>query len=158
VPADREVARQRRDAVTVVHRAFVGRGLGGVDTTFLELIIPHQPAAQARAALACAAGWLSLEYRMMKRAIFALFLAIFSIGPAAAQTKRPITVEDLWKVQRLGKPAISPNGKWVAVEVTSYSMEDNSSTSDLWLFSTDGKTRRQLTTFKGKNSGPAWSP
>src|SRR5262249_33721713 len=67
-------------------------------------------------------------------------------------------VEDFWKVQRLGKPAISPNGKWVAVEVTSYSMEDNSSTSDLWLFSTDGKTRRQLTTFKGKNSGPAWSP
>jgi dipeptidyl aminopeptidase/acylaminoacyl peptidase len=37
-------------------------------------------------------------------------------------------------------------------------MDENSSDSELWLFSTDGKTRRQLTTFKGTDSGPAWSP
>src|SRR5438128_2134937 len=74
------------------------------------------------------------------------------------EAKRPITVEDLWKVKRLGKPSISPDGKWVAVEVTSYDMEKNDSTSQVWLLSTDGKTQKQLTTFKGKNSGPVWSP
>src|SRR5207244_8303089 len=95
---------------------------------------------------------------MLKRLLFAVLVAFVSIDAAAAQTKRPITVEDMWKVQRLGKPAISPDGKWVAAEVTTYSMEDNDSHSDLWLFSTDGKVRRQLTTWKGKNSGPAWSP
>jgi dipeptidyl aminopeptidase/acylaminoacyl peptidase len=90
--------------------------------------------------------------------LVALVVIVAWVAPAAAQSKRPITVEDLWNVQRLGKPAISPDGKWVAVEVTKYSMDDNDSSSDLWLFSTDGKSKRQLTTFKGKNSGPAWSP
>lgn len=96
---------------------------------------------------------------MCRRFSYAILIAVVVASVAPAQiAKRPITVEDLWKVQRLGKPAISPDGKWVAVEVTTYSMENNDSTSDLWNFSTDGKTRRQLTTFKGKNSGPAWSP
>ncbi len=71
--------------------------------------------------------------------------------------KHPLSLEEVWKVQRLGKPALSPDGKWVAVEVTSYSMDENNSTSELWLLATDGKTQRQLTNFKGKNSGPAWS-
>src|SRR5262245_33635758 len=95
---------------------------------------------------------------MLKRSLFALLIGCVLVDVVAAQSKRPITVEDLWKVQRLGKPAISPDGKWVAVEVTTYSMDDNSSDSDLWLFSTDGKVRGQLTTSKGKDSGPAWSP
>lgn len=95
---------------------------------------------------------------MLKRSLLALWISILFADVAAAQSKRPITVEDLWKVQRLGKPAISPDGKWVAVEVTTFSMEENNSDSDLWLFSTDGKIKRQLTTSKGKDSGPAWSP
>jgi dipeptidyl aminopeptidase/acylaminoacyl peptidase len=80
--------------------------------------------------------------------------------PAAAQPgkQRPLTVEDLWKVQRPGKPALSPDGQWVAVEVTTYSMEDNDSTSELWLLSTDGKTQKQLTARGGKVSSPVWSP
>ena len=72
--------------------------------------------------------------------------------------RHPITLEDVWKVKRLGKPAISPDGRWVVVEVTAYKMEDNSSSSDLWLIAADGKTRKQLTTFKGANASPTWSP
>lgn len=95
----------------------------------------------------------------MKLWKLALLLAFVTPVSAGAQTpKHPLTLEEIWKVQRLGKPALSLDGKWVAVEVTTYSMEDNNSTSALWLLSTDGKVHRQLTTFKGKNSGPAWSP
>src|SRR4029077_10908885 len=91
--------------------------------------------------------------------LLVLVLGLIPVADARAQPpKRPLTIDDLWKVQRLGKPALAPDGKWVAVEVTSYSMEDNDSTSAIWLLSTDGKTHRQLTTFKGKNSGPVWSP
>jgi dipeptidyl aminopeptidase/acylaminoacyl peptidase len=88
-----------------------------------------------------------------------LVLALFPAAYVCAQPPtHPLTIDDLWKVQRLGKPAMAPDGKWVAVELTSYSMESNDSTSAIWLLSTDGKTQRQLTTFKGKNSGPVWSP
>ncbi|MCI0737507.1 MAG: S9 family peptidase [Gemmataceae bacterium] len=97
--------------------------------------------------------------RRFNLCIVALFLCLPSAHTQEKNAaKRPISVEDLWKVQRVGKPAISPDGKWVAVEVTTFSMEENNSTSNLWLLSTDGKTQRQLTNFKGKNSGPVWSP
>jgi dipeptidyl aminopeptidase/acylaminoacyl peptidase len=86
---------------------------------------------------------------------FALFV---SIVPARSQEKRPITFDDLWKVQRVGRPAVSPDGKWVVVELTTYSLDDDSSTSNLWLLATDGSEQKQLTRFKGKNTGPIWSP
>src|SRR5258707_1050785 len=94
------------------------------------------------------------------RPILACFFGLLSLAPVQAQPtiRRPITVEDLWKVDRLGKPAVSPDGEWAVTEVTRYRMEDNGSSSELWLLSTDGKTQRQLTHSKGTNSGPAWSP
>ena len=92
-------------------------------------------------------------YRLLVSACVLLvsFTPLHAGGKAA---KRPITLEDLWKVQRLGKPAISPDGEWVAVEVTTFSMDDNTSTSDLWLLSTDGKTQKQLTSRQGKRHRP----
>jgi dipeptidyl aminopeptidase/acylaminoacyl peptidase len=78
-------------------------------------------------------------------------------GPPQAP-RHPLTVEDLWAVQRVGRPALSPDGKWVVVEVTTYRMEDNDSTSQLWLLSTDGRTQKALPKAKASNSGPCWSP
>jgi dipeptidyl aminopeptidase/acylaminoacyl peptidase len=88
-------------------------------------------------------------------------LVVFFAGAVAGQDiparKRPLTAEDLWKVKRPGAPAVSPDGKWVAVEVTSYNIENDERTSDIWLLATDGKTQKRLTD-KGTNSDPAWSP
>lgn len=53
---------------------------------------------------------------------------------------------------------MAPDGKWVAVEVTSFDMDKNESTSDVWLLATDGSMQKQLTRLPGKNSGPRWSP
>lgn len=95
----------------------------------------------------------------MTRVLAALACVCLFLAPISAQEKkRPLTVEDIWKVHRVGQPSISPDGKWVAVEVSRYNMEDNSSTSDIWLLSSDGKTQKPLTAFKGKDSNPLWSP
>jgi dipeptidyl aminopeptidase/acylaminoacyl peptidase len=95
----------------------------------------------------------------------ALFLGFVGAMSAAEPVKRPMTVEDLWKVQRVGPPTISPDGKWCAVEVTKYDIDKNDSNSQIWLLSTDGKTQKQLTSYqpeaqaKGiRNSNPKWSP
>jgi dipeptidyl aminopeptidase/acylaminoacyl peptidase len=69
-----------------------------------------------------------------------------------------MTVADLWKLKRVGPPSVSPDGKWVAVEVASFSTEKDDSTAQIWLLSTDGKEQRQLTNSPGKNGGPKWSP
>ncbi|MEI7687827.1 MAG: S9 family peptidase [Planctomycetota bacterium] len=86
----------------------------------------------------------------------ALLVAVCFVLPVQAQT-RPMAFEDLWKLERVGKPAISPDGAWVVVEAAQFDLDADSSTSNLWLLSTDGKRQKQLTNTKGKNSGPAWS-
>lgn len=88
---------------------------------------------------------------------FACLLLLIATPALAQPPRRPITFEDVWAVTRVGKPAISPDGKWVVVEAVAYDLESDSSTSNLWLLSTDGKTQKQLTNFQGKNSAPAWS-
>jgi dipeptidyl aminopeptidase/acylaminoacyl peptidase len=81
-----------------------------------------------------------------------------AFGDAPASGKRPLTAEDLWKLKRYGAPALSPDGKWTAVEVISWDIDKDESSSNLWLLSTDGKTQKQLTNTQGRNSGPKWSP
>jgi len=56
--------------------------------------------------------------------------------------KKPITVEDLWKLERIGSPSLSPDGAQAVAAVTRYSMDDNKSMSSLWLLSTLGGAPR----------------
>jgi dipeptidyl aminopeptidase/acylaminoacyl peptidase len=69
-----------------------------------------------------------------------------------------LTVEHLWQCERIGTPSVSPDGKWVVVDQTTYSMDTNESATQLWMYSTDGKTRKQLTSAGKKNTAPQWSP
>ena len=71
---------------------------------------------------------------------------------------KPITVEDLWKLERLGNPSLSPDGARAVAAVTRYSMDDNTSASGLWLMSTRGGKPRALTQCGDKDGQPRWSP
>ena len=72
--------------------------------------------------------------------------------------KTPITVDDLWKMERVGAPSVSPDGAQVAVAVSRHSMEDNTSRSTLWLLSTLGGRPRALTHCGDKDGQPRFSP
>ena len=52
--------------------------------------------------------------------------------------RRPITPEDLWAMERVSDPKLSPDGRWVAFSVSRYSVEENNSDSDLWVVPADG--------------------
>lgn len=75
-----------------------------------------------------------------------------------SKDKQPLTVEDLWALQRLGAPSLSPDGTQAVAAVSSHSMEDNKSSSALWLFSTLGGQPQLLTTGGEKDGNPRWSP
>jgi dipeptidyl aminopeptidase/acylaminoacyl peptidase len=77
---------------------------------------------------------------------------------ATKTNKKLVTVEDLWACERIGGATISPDGKWAVADVATYSMETNERASALWLFSTDGKTRKRLTQAGKKDAAPTWSP
>jgi dipeptidyl aminopeptidase/acylaminoacyl peptidase len=76
-----------------------------------------------------------------------------------AGSKPPLTHEALWLMERVGSPAVSPDGKWVAFTVTEPSYDDKKEVVDLWIVPTDGSAKpRRLTSTKAAESGPAWSP
>jgi dipeptidyl aminopeptidase/acylaminoacyl peptidase len=72
--------------------------------------------------------------------------------------KRPLDVDTLWKLQRLGSVDASPDGAQAVVAVTDHSMHDNASHSALWLLSTLGGAPRRLTHCGDKDGQPAFSP
>lgn len=72
--------------------------------------------------------------------------------------KKPITIEDLWQIERLGTPSLSPDGAQVVLGVSRHGMADNSTASALWLLSTLGGAPRQLTQCGDKDGQPQFSP
>ena len=69
-----------------------------------------------------------------------------------------ITAIDLWKIRRPGSPTLSPDGTQACVALTSYDMDENKGTTNLWLLSTFGGEPRELTRCGEKDGQPQWSP
>ena len=88
------------------------------------------------------------------------FVLVTSVDMAAdaAEKKRAMSLDDMFKFKRLSDPQLSPDGKWVVYVVATIDLAGNKSSSNLWLASSDGSERRQLTTTEKKDSHPRWSP
>jgi len=71
--------------------------------------------------------------------------------------KKPLSIENLWAIKRIGSPTSSPDGSMACAAVTIYDMEKNEGRTELWLFPADGGRARRLTA-GDKDSEPAWSP
>ncbi len=75
-----------------------------------------------------------------------------------AHKKKPLTVLDLWKLERPAQPTLSPDGAQACVSVTSYDMAENKARASLWLLSAFGGEPRRLTSAGEKDGEPRWSP
>jgi len=97
----------------------------------------------------------------MRVALAACSLVALSLAaPALAQeAKAPLSAEAMWKLQRLGTPSLSPDGRTAVVPVTRYDMAKDKGMTDLYLIPTDGRgAARQLTTDAASDSQASWSP
>jgi len=72
--------------------------------------------------------------------------------------KKNLSIDDLWRLERLGSPSLSPDGAQAVLPLSRYSMEDNKASSSLWLLSTLGGEPRLLTACGDKDGQPRWSP
>jgi len=78
---------------------------------------------------------------------------------AAGETKSPITHETMWLLKEVGSPVPSPDGRSVVIPVTEPAYDAKDENADLWIVPGDGSAPpRRLTTAKGKEASPAWSP
>ncbi|GMR13126.1 MAG: S9 family peptidase [Gemmatimonadota bacterium] len=91
-------------------------------------------------------------------AMLALLVTAALAAPAAGQSKRALEVDDLFGIKRVRSPQISPNGEWVAYTVTTTSLEDEKSTTRIWMVSSEGGDPLPMTGEGTSASNPRWSP
>lgn len=91
----------------------------------------------------------------MKKLLLVLILIPILIS---AQTKRAMTIDDLWSMGRITQTVLSPNDAYAAFVITYFSMEENKGNSDLWLLKIHSKELTQLTDWKSSENSPVWFP
>ncbi len=102
----------------------------------------------------------TVNLRKLAPRLLLLLWPIWAAVPSFAQPTPPesLTAERMWSLVRLGDTDISPDGRLAVVTVTQFDVKENKGSTDLWLFSTDGRASRRLTSDKASDSSPRFSP
>jgi Tol biopolymer transport system component len=80
---------------------------------------------------------------MKKHFLFLLSLIYFL--NSNAQTKRPLVPADVYRLQEITDPQVSPEGNWVAYTLSTVDTAKDKRNEDIWMISWDGKQNIQLT-------------
>jgi dipeptidyl aminopeptidase/acylaminoacyl peptidase len=83
--------------------------------------------------------------------------ALQALAEAPAD-RRPVTADDLYRVQSLSEPQVSPDGLWIAYVVTTNEREPDEQRSAIWMVSWDGSQQLRLTSPVNGTDKPRWSP
>ena len=75
-----------------------------------------------------------------------------------SQTKRPLQLEDMFRIQRVSDPQLSPDGKTVAYVIGVVDKAANKTNTDIWLIPMSGGEPKQLTNSPKADRHPRWSP
>lgn len=95
---------------------------------------------------------------MNPRRLVVFLLLALSVAVSASAQKRVLTPADLWTIKRLGSPQLSPDARLIVFTQQEWSLEKNSSSTNLWLVEVATGRLRRLTTAQAGDSSPVWSP
>jgi dipeptidyl aminopeptidase/acylaminoacyl peptidase len=103
---------------------------------------------------------LGAAFGIASRAILA---GLVPLGPGAtpaalAAERRPLALDDLYRLKEVRDPQRSPDGQWVAYTVTSVDREADKNDTDVWMVSWDGARAVRLTSSPDNETTPRWSP
>ena len=96
--------------------------------------------------------------RCITTVLIALLCAVAQTPAQAQAKKEPFTAERSWKIQRIGAPTLSADGRTVIAPVTRFAMDEDKSYVDLWIWKADGSGQRRFTTDAANDGAPAISP
>jgi len=84
-----------------------------------------------------------------------LFLGLITLN---AQDKPPFTSMDVFDLEWVNDPQISPDGDWVVYGRGAMDIMTDRRTSQLWLVKTDGSFHQKLSHLDVRESNACWSP
>ncbi len=91
----------------------------------------------------------------MRYLFFFLFVLTALLG--AAQPMTPFSEMDIFELEWVANPQISPNGEWVVYERKGMDIMTDQRQSRLWLIKTDGNEHQKMTSSDMNESQPIWS-
>ena len=94
----------------------------------------------------------------MKRILFSVLVLTFAFANIFAQASSALSVNDLFKIRRVGDPQISPDGKTVAFTIGDVNKEANRTLTHIHTVFVDGTNQKQITKGDKSMSSPRWSP
>src|SRR5262245_54834272 len=97
----------------------------------------------------------------MPRPFALVSLLLITLSPVAmsAQSKRPMTVDDLITTVRVSDPQLSPDGRRVLYTRTTTALESGRRNSDIWLVPSDGSApAKQLIGGERTENTPRFTP
>ena len=92
------------------------------------------------------------------RSFLTLGCATLALASFVSAQKRPFDVETMLKIQRIGGPALSPDGKQVAFTVVNVDFDKNSKPQQIYVVPVGSGAPRQITHDGAMNGDPRWSP
>lgn len=94
----------------------------------------------------------------MKRVVLFVPLFLLVLASLVTAQNRTYTVEELFKVRRVGDPQVSPDGRRVAFTIGDVNFAANKIVTHIYVTSIDGGEIKQLTSGDSSASAPRWSP
>jgi dipeptidyl aminopeptidase/acylaminoacyl peptidase len=91
-------------------------------------------------------------------AVLLAVCAAQSVAADAAVSRRTLNADDLFRVQELSDPQVSPDGLWVAYVVSTNDREPDEARTAIWMVSWDGSQHLPLTSAAAGTAKPRWSP
>jgi dipeptidyl aminopeptidase/acylaminoacyl peptidase len=88
----------------------------------------------------------------------ALFISIAAVSFAQTPSKRPLVLEDIYRLQQVADPQCSPDRKWIAYTVTTIDRDADKRRTSVWMVNWEGMRSVQLTNGPENASAPRWSP
>lgn len=98
--------------------------------------------------------------RISSTFILAVFLSVIcSVSiEAQAPAKHPIPIDDIYRMQQVGEPQCSPDGKWIAYTVSTFDRDADKRRTAIWMVNWEGTQPLRLSYGSESARSPRWSP
>ena len=93
----------------------------------------------------------------MKKKTYLNFITLLIVSISANAQKSNLEPLDIFKLQHISNPQISPDGSSILYERNFKDIMTDSNYSNIWIVNYDGSNGRPITTGMGKYSQPTWS-